>query len=210
MLLGGVLPGGGADQAGLKAGDRLLMIDAVRLDEAGGREALLDHMQTVRPDQEVALRVLREGKTEPVTVVAQPRSRQFLSTLDGLDLDFDVDLDVAGIEAMGHPVEAAKAPRLVDLDADLGAYFGVDQGALVLRAPEDGELKSGDVLLVVDGEPVTSARQVHRAIAAAEEPVAAEVIREKRRLSVFVAPGAFPHHWGQRIRIIKLDEGESP
>ena len=207
VLLEGVSSGSGAEQAGLKAGDRLVMIDDVRLDEDGGRQALLDHMQSVEPDQEVALWVLREGETEQVNVVAQPRSTKVESMLDRIDLDIDLDLD--GIEALGHRVEATTVPRLADLDADLGAYFGVDQGVLVLNASEDGELKSGDVLLSVDGEAVSSARQVRRAIAAAEEPVAAEVIRQKSRLSVSIAPDAFPQHLGKRIRVIKLEEDES-
>ena len=209
VLLEGVSSGSGAEEAGLKAGDRLVMIDDVRLDETGGREALLDHMQTVKPDQEVALWVLREGETEQVTVVAQRRSTQIRRMLDGLDLDFDFDLDVDGIEAMGRRVEAASVPRLVDLDADLGAYFGVDQGVLVLNAPEYGALKSGDVLLSVGGEAVISARQARRAIAAAEEPVAAEVMRQESRLSVSIAPDAFPQNLGKRIRVIKLEEDES-
>ena len=125
-------------------------------------------------------------------------------------LDLDIDLDLDGFEAMGHRVEAAAVSRLVDLDADLGAYFGVNQGALVLNAPEDGPLKSGDVLLSVGGEAVTSARQARRMIAAAEEPVAAEVMRQKSRLSLSIAPDAFPRHVAKRIRIIKLDEEELP
>ena len=208
VLLEGVSPGSGAEQAGLKAGDRLVMIDDVRLDEPGGRAALLEHMKAVKPDQEVTLWVLREGETERVTVVAQSRTKEIRGLLDGIDLDFDLDMD--GIEAMGRRFEATSVPRLVDLDAGLGAYFGVDQGVLVLNAPENTALRSGDVLLSVDGETVTSARQARRALADAEQTVKAEVMRQKSRLSLSIAPGTFPRHIGKRIRIIKLEEDESP
>ncbi|MYG13675.1 MAG: PDZ domain-containing protein [Gammaproteobacteria bacterium] len=208
VLLIEVSQGSGADQAGLEPGDRLTAINGIQLDQGGGPTALLRHMETVKAGQEVALLVLREGETEQVTVVAQPRSMKIRRMLDGLD--FDIDLDLDGIEAMGRRVEATAVPRLVDIDADLGAYFGVDQGALVLNAPEDGALKSGDVLLSIGGEPVTSARQARRAIAAAEEPMEAEVMRQKSKLSVSIAPDAFPRHLGKRIRIIKLEEEESP
>ena len=204
----GVSPGSGAEQAGLEPGDRLTTIDGIRLDQGGGRKALLDHMETVEAGQAVALAVLREGATKEVTVVTQPRSARMRDARGALDLDIDLDLD--GIEAMGRRVEATDVPRLVDMDADLGAYFGVDQGALVLNAPEDGALKSGDVLLSVGGEPVTSARQARRAIGAAEEPMEAEVMRQKSKLKVSIAPDAFPRHLGKRIRIIKLEEEELP
>ena len=208
VLLIEVSQGSGADQAGLEPGDRLTAINGIQLDQGGGPTALLRHMETVKAGEEVALLVLREGKTEQVTVVAQPRSMKIRRMLDGLD--FDIDLDLDGIEAMGRRVEATAVPRLVDMDADLGAYFGVDQGALVLNAPEDGALKSGDVLLSVSGEPVTSARQARRAIGAAEKPMEAEVMRQKSKLKVSIAPDAFPRHLGKRIRIIKLEEEESP
>ena len=218
VLLEGVSKGSGADQAGLKAGDRLVTVDDVRLDEGNGYDALLDYMRTVKPDQEVALWVLRDGVKEQVTVIARPGPRHSLAEraegiLDGIDLDFDWDLDfedLDGIEMMGRRVEAKRVPRLVDLDADLGAYFGVAQGVLVVNAPKDGDLRSGDVLIAVGGEAVTSARQARRLFSAAEEPVAVEVMRQRSKLSASIDPGTFPHHIGKRIRIIKLDEDESP
>ena len=207
VLLTEVLPDGGADQAGLEAGDRLTAIDGIPLDQGGGPKALLEHMKTVEAGQEVALVVLRGGETNQVTVVAQRRSH-IQRALEGLDLD--IDLDVDGVELMGRRVEATAVPRLVDVDPDLGAYFGVDQGVLVLNAPEDGELRSGDVLLALGGEAVTSARQARRTIAHAEAPVAADIMRQNTRLKVTIAPEAFPRHIGKRIRIIKLEEEELP
>ena len=207
VLLTAVSPGSGADQAGLEAGDRLTAIDGIPLDQGGGPKALLDHMKTVEAGQEVALVVLRGGETNQVTVVAQRRSH-IQRALEGLDLD--IDLDVDGVELMGRRVEATAVPRLVDVDADLGAYFGVDQGVLVLNAPEDGELRSGDVLLALGGEAVTSARQARRTIADAKAPVTADIMRQNSRLKVTIAPDAFPRHIGKRIRIIKLEEEELP
>lgn len=213
VLINDVSADSGADQAGLKAGDLLVMIDDTRLDEAGGSKALRDHMRTVEPGQEVAVRVLRDGATKQVTVVAQPRSTRMRGWVDGLDLDIDLDLDdlkLDDIEVMGHRVEAAAAPRLVDLDADLGAYFGTDQGALVVNAPEDGTLKGGDVLLTVGGEAVTTASEARRAFADVEEPLEVEVMRQKDKLSLSIGPDQFPRHIGKRIRIIKVEEGELP
>src|SRR5678809_25532 len=46
--------------------------------------------------------------------------------------------------------------NLASLNADLGSYFGADHGVLVLSAKDDAlkSLKSGDVLLDIDGKKV--------------------------------------------------------
>ena len=99
---------------------------------------------------------------------------------------------------------------MIDLDAGLGAYFGVDQGVLVLNALEDGALKSGDVLLSVDGEAVTTASEARKAIADHEAPVRATILRHENQLEVLINPGDFPRRWIERIEVIALDEGDPP
>ena len=206
VLLMGVSPGGGADLAGLKSGDRLLVIDGVQLDGKGGVEALLDHMNTVDAGQEVAVVALRDGESKAVTVVTQPRSMQAYvrSVLDGLDVDGKV------IDPLRQRVRDAPGTRLIDLDADLGAYFGVDQGVLVLDAPEGGTLKSGDVLLSVDGEAVTTTSQARKAIYSHEAAVRATILRHENQLEVSIDPGDFPRRWIERVEVIALDEGDPP
>ena len=206
VLLMEVSPGGGADLAGLKSGDRLLMIDGVQLDGEGGVEALLDHMNTVDAGQEVAVVALRDGESKAVTVVTQPRSmRAYVgSVLDGLNVSEEL------IDPLRQRVQESPGTRLIDLDAGLGAYFGVDQGVLVLNALEDGALKSGDVVLSVDGEAVTTASEARKAIADHEAPVRATILRHENQLEVLINPGDFPRRWIERIEVIALDEGDPP
>ena len=206
VLLMEVSPGSGADQAGLKAGDRLLMIDGVQLDGGGGVEALLDHMHAVEAGQEVAVVALRDGETASVTVVTQPQSMQAYvsSVLDGLNVNEKV------IDPLRQRIQVSPGTRLLDLDADLGAYFGVDRGVLVFDAPEDGALKSGDVLLSVEGEAVTTASQARKAIASHETAVRATILRHETELEVSINPGDFPRRWIERIEVIALDEGDPP
>jgi S1-C subfamily serine protease len=47
--------------------------------------------------------------------------------------------------------------ELIELDEDLGGYFGTSEGLLVVRAPEDEDLgfRSGDVIVDVDGRRPT-------------------------------------------------------
>jgi S1-C subfamily serine protease len=75
--------------------------------------------------------------------------------------------------------------NLVTLDADLGSYFGTTEGVLVVRAPSDSglPLKSGDVILAIDGRKPTSPEHAIRILRSYEggEAVKLDVMRQKRR-----------------------------
>jgi S1-C subfamily serine protease len=97
--------------------------------------------------------------------------------------------------------------ELVRLNPDLGDYFGTTDGLLVVRAPEDSDLqiKSGDVILSVDGRPATSQPQLMRILRSYEpgEGVTLEIMRQKRRMTLTVKiperrtprPERFEHQW---------------
>jgi predicted metalloprotease with PDZ domain len=78
--------------------------------------------------------------------------------------------------------------RLASLDADLGRYFGAQQGVLVLKAEGDSlaGLKSGDVIQSVDGESVGEPREAMRMLAEADpgETIALDVLRDRRRIDL--------------------------
>lgn len=78
--------------------------------------------------------------------------------------------------------------RLAPLDADLGRYFGAQQGVLVLKAEGDslGGLKSGDVIQSVNGESVSEPRETMRMLAEASpgESIALDVLRDRRRMDL--------------------------
>jgi membrane-associated protease RseP (regulator of RpoE activity) len=61
--------------------------------------------------------------------------------------------------------------ELVTLDEDLGSYFGTTEGVLVIRAPGDDDLglKSGDVILVIDGRKPKSPSHALRILRSYEE-----------------------------------------
>jgi S1-C subfamily serine protease len=70
----------------------------------------------------------------------------------------------------------------------LGDYFGTTDGLLVIRAPEDSalQLKGGDVILSVDGRPVTSQVQLMRVLRSYDpgEDVKLDIMRQKRRTTL--------------------------
>lgn len=78
--------------------------------------------------------------------------------------------------------------ELASLDDDLGSYFGTTDGVLVVRAPaqESLGLKSGDVILSIDGRAPSSPGSAMRILRSYEtgESITFEVMRQKRRTTV--------------------------
>jgi len=78
--------------------------------------------------------------------------------------------------------------QLHDLDADLGRYFGVTEGVLVLAAPESEQgLESGDVIRAVAGKPVANAAECFTTLMHLEGETNAEVIRDGGQQTVLVS-----------------------
>ncbi len=141
-------------------------------------------------------------------------SLEGLSTLRGLNIDIDVDQIREGLERglaeagrglgeaekririIGPMLEEGlrfdawrwQGLRLAPLDADLGRYFGSQQGALVLKAEGEvlSELRSGDVIVSVDGDGVDEPRAAMRKLAAAEpgQSLRLGVLRDRRRIEL--------------------------
>lgn len=77
--------------------------------------------------------------------------------------------------------------QLIEMNADLGEYFGTNEGLLVTQAPDSGiPLRSGDVILTIDGRKPTSVAHAFRIIGSYEdgETVRAEVMRKRQRVNV--------------------------
>lgn len=78
--------------------------------------------------------------------------------------------------------------QLIELNADLGEYFGTNEGVLVIRTPSDSAmpLRAGDVILAIDGRKPTSVDQALRIIRTYEpgETVKLEIMRKHQRTSL--------------------------
>jgi predicted metalloprotease with PDZ domain len=74
--------------------------------------------------------------------------------------------------------------NLASLNPDLGGYFGADHGALVLSADVDGTkaLKSGDVLLAIDGKKIERPEDAMRLLREGEtgRDIKVEVLRQHK------------------------------
>ena len=81
--------------------------------------------------------------------------------------------------------------ELTRISGDMGDYFGVDAGLLVLSvAPGTpaarAGLRTGDVIIAANGEDIESVRELSEVIAGdgTRRPVRLDVVRKKERLTL--------------------------
>jgi len=205
LTLQGVTPDGGAAQAGLMAGDRLVAINGVRLDEGGPRKplhALHEAMSEVQAGDAVSVTYVRGGETRKTEVVTQARGRymarvveekgpwleslrslrelEHLEALKGLEsLEVLSKLDDESLKT--GVVRVPAGLRLERVEGPLAGYFQVDEGVLVLAAPQAApDLEPGDILQRIDGQAVTDPMAALRQLAGLEGSVAVQVLRHGR------------------------------
>lgn len=195
-----VSPGGPADEAGLKSGDVVVSLDgkAISGSENSGR-VLVDQMRTVKPDQKVKVRVLRDGKNKDLVVVARPMAGRFAG-----NRMFDVRMPEMGGVAMAGPRGAMPFVQhfrtfihnefdgleLASITPKLGAYFGASDGVLVVSAPENDSLKleDGDVIQAIDGRKPTDGAHALRILRSYKsgEKLSLAVLRQRKALTLAV------------------------
>ena len=178
-----VTPGGPADKAGVRHGDVITSVDGkpIPVGDAGRMSLPLGELKV---DQTIKLGVLRDGKTLDIAVKAERREPYNMAyslgdadvhDFEHLPPDFDKRIHERVEQAMqrAHVAERASEAanhamqhlsfsspwwglNLASINADLGSYFGADHGVLVLSADDDAlkTLKSGDVLLDIDGKKI--------------------------------------------------------
>ena len=207
IVVGGVTPAGGAEAAGLKAKDLIVAIDGESLT---GHERPLDVLHgvlgDVSPGGDVTLTVSRDGEVATYEVATTPRVEVKVEGVQSLVPTFGVVSPAAPLAPVRQVLDVVRSLgpagqiHLVDIGEDLGDYFGVDGGVLVLNAPGKGELKPGDIVRRIDDADVASAAEAHRLLAASpDEEAEVEVRRKNRKVKLTVAKGAA---WmGHKLRI---------
>jgi C-terminal processing protease CtpA/Prc len=195
-----VSPGGPADQAGLKRGDVIVTLDGKSIagNDASGR-LLVQQMRSVKPDQKVKVRVLRDGKNKDLVVVARP-----MGPLMGANRVFDMRVPEMGVAMAGGgmgPMPMVQQFRtfihnefngleLASITPKLGAYFGATDGVLVVSAPENDSLKleDGDVIQAIDGRKPTDGGHALRILRSYKsgEKLNLSVLRQRKPMTLAV------------------------
>ncbi|HUQ11177.1 MAG TPA: PDZ domain-containing protein [Steroidobacteraceae bacterium] len=192
----GVSPGGPAADAGLRDRDIIIALDGETLPGTEAHRALLDKMRKVKPEQKVKVRVLRDGKKHDYVVVARPMVTE--------DRMFNVRVPPMGeagaFGSMGTgpfmqhfrtfwPGEF-EGLELASITPKLGAYFGVNDGVLVVSAPKDGafKLEDGDVLQAIDGRKPDDGPHALRILRSyrSGEKLSLTVLRQRKPVTVAV------------------------
>jgi len=197
-----VTPGSPADQAGLQPGDVVIAWNGESLVKAGedprrtGAEAsreLVARSRELEEGDSVTLRYLRDEEELEVVLVA--REVDFYQELApklaaGFMKGKDFNFRAAPVLA-GQTARAWFMPRgwldmeLVEINPELGSYFGSDSGVLVVRGPEDDEtlgLASGDVILRIGDRDVKNPEHAMRILRSYEpdEELSIDIIRHGR------------------------------
>ena len=230
----GLTPDGGAEAAGLIAGDKLVAMNGHRLD-AGDEpfSVLKEVMSGVTAGDAVAVEYLREGLVGFTDIVTQARGGYMLRMTGDTDFSSDFDFNLEGLveleqlselgrlqaleqlQTVGPMIQGALMLggklRLEECDSDLASYFGVTSGVLVLSPPaDDSTLKAGDMLLSLNGEPVESVGEAYRLLLKDVDDVSAEVLRKGDRQTITVAReelAGFYGMAGQRVFRFEHDRG---
>lgn len=202
IVVAGVSPAGGAEAAGIESDDVIVAINGESLT---GQDQPLDILHgvldDVSPGGEVELTVSRDGNIETHEVTTTPSvvhiEGQVPRLLEKLGQAGRVQITPAAPLTPSRPwlslmgLGETGQLQLVDIGEDLGDYFGVDGGVLVLNAPGKSELKPGDVLRRIDGADVGSANEAYRLLAATSgENAEVEIRRKNRKAEVTVAKGS--------------------
>lgn len=208
-VLQGITPGGPAEEAGLQTGDIITTADGKsvartsRQDESPG-DKLVAVIRSHEEGDTMHVEYRRGEETRRADVVLrQIESRAYALgfTTDSLNrIEIRTAPEIAfavpqpGEWSFRAPVVEAFLPHrwldieLVTLDEELGEYFGTSEGLLVVRAPRDETLglRSGDVILSLDGREPTDPRHALRIMRSYErgETMNIEIMRDGRRQTV--------------------------
>ncbi len=203
-----VTPGGPADKAGLKAGDVITKFNGTALgstragdeDESGPGMKLVELARALDPGDTVKVEYRRGNDTKQATLVAEEvEGGPFAVTTPefnfrGMEMP-RIEMPPMAMLPRGGEMgmsfcfgDAWCSLQLVNLNADLGEYFGTKEGVLVIRAPGDSSLplKAGDVILTVGGRKATTPEHAMRILRSYDtgETVSIDVMRHQRKLTL--------------------------
>jgi hypothetical protein len=213
-----VTPGSGAEQAGLRQGDRLISIDGIDVSEDTVnriRQALAER----KPGDSVDVMVRRgdhEERIMPVTLGSPLHDFSRISERIGPMIQ-DIQQHIIRVGPDGSPPVPPMPPmpigvaglghdtHLVNNHAGLERYFGTAEGVLVLRIAEDNPLKlqAGDVILEIDGEAVQRPVDFGRLLLGREtgDSIRLTIMREGHQTEI---SGVIPERQGTGWRQIEI------
>jgi S1-C subfamily serine protease len=193
-----VSPGGPAAGAGIKADDLIVELNgkSLKRDKEDPSEKLLTEMAKVAPGDEVKLSYRRDGKVTAVKFKAEklPRNaggpvRIERRIIHDEHSPFAAEREIDMLHLPGFMgMEPFGGIEMVSLSPKLGQYFGTDKGLLMVRVPQDKELKleDGDVLVDIDGRIPKNPGHAFRILGSYQpgEKVTLNVLRQRKKMAI--------------------------
>jgi len=211
--LSGVTPGGPAEEAGLKAGDIIVSANGASLARKDRRDdspnqKLVAAINKLEDGDTLRVEYLRDGKRANATMVVRnvepesyaysvfrPDSNVMRLDVSRPEMTWNLEPGVGQFRLAPSVISTYMPFRwfnmeLVELNPGLGSYFGTTEGLLVVRAPEDESLglKSGDVILSIDGRAPTSPAHALRIMRSYNpgESMKIDIMRDKKKQTITV------------------------
>lgn len=204
-----------AAKAGLKEADVVLEYNGQRIE---GTEQFVRLVRETPVDRQVKLLVWRGGAAQTLTASIGRRLEHLtVVTPDGADGNFTVEIPpVPAMPEMPEMPEIPEVPEMAQLSdilrshsvragmlgieyetlgPQLAAFFGVKEGVLVRAVSKDSAaekagIRAGDVIVKVDGAPVTGIHEIAGLVRAARVrhtfPII--VVRDKKETTLTVTP----------------------
>jgi S1-C subfamily serine protease len=204
-----VTPGGPADGAGIRSGDIITRLNGKSVLAGGAAEGgdgeqqslpglrLIELAARLEPGDTVPVEYRRgtERRTASVVTADEPAFSFAFRGPQGVagarvapSPDLMERLEVAGPHWQFLSSSPLGRLELAPLNADLGRYFGTDEGVLVISAPKDSALglRGGDVVLTVDGRAPSSPSHFLRILRSYEtgETFKLDIMRNRKRETI--------------------------
>ncbi|MDZ7376435.1 MAG: PDZ domain-containing protein [candidate division KSB1 bacterium] len=180
-------PNSPAERDGLMEDDVIQWVNDVKITRSS---TLVRVVRGLQPGEKAKIVVIRDGKEKTITVTIG-RARRSESDMFFLP-------NPRNFFGGYRTNRAYLGVQLHEINEDLAQYFGVQagEGVLILDVIKDSPaqkagLKSGDVIVKIDGESVATPRDVQEIIAEYEEDddVSFEIIRQNKKQSLTITLG---------------------
>ena len=187
LLVKSLHPESPLTHSGLRDGDILISVNGIsapkRRDEniiVTFPELMVNQIQ--QSAEPLVLEVSRNGETVSLEVPTRKDLWQdFVSSQSafGTAQNFNSQLDLF----FAQEVEQSSLV-VMEIESDLGDYFDVEFGVLVLQAPDRSLLKPGDILLEIDDQNIRATSHVRKALRGPSDDVAIRVKRRSKNLQI--------------------------
>ena len=200
VLIKGVMDTAPAYLAGIEAGDVILRIDDVEMKNLDDPvQSAIEVIASRQPGTVVRLVLQRNDDEKEVEVATIDRlSMETLRAfggqwhaIDGVTINnAPVDPKIWNIITETYPGAANKI-FVMEIEEDLGSYFDVEYGVLVVKASDVDSIQAGDILLKIDKKPVRSISQAFLHKHNAGDEVELQIKRKKREKNISLEKDKF-------------------